>query len=196
MIHERPALATANTTEIHIASKSCLEEIAQALAEGEHDLGEDATAAGGALTAWPGADCPWFVPGPTAGDFEVTDFVIAEDTRLPILWCRPMAGPLYRVHGEDGDLYVYDWTFTAATLDGRTFEHRAHTVRGAVKNPEGYWVANYNHKNLVEVFCQRVEARGSIGLDHWIETTGEGFDLETALKEEAGRERFERGGRY
>jgi hypothetical protein len=57
-------------------------------------------------------------------------------------------------------------------------------------------VPNYNHKNLTVAFCRRVEAHGSIDLDHWIETTGEGFDLEAALKDEARREFLERGGRY
>jgi hypothetical protein len=64
--------------EIHVATKDALEDLALALAEGEHDLGEDATAAGGALITWPGADCPWFVPGPSAGGFTVADFAITE----------------------------------------------------------------------------------------------------------------------
>lgn len=120
--------------------------------------------------------------------------------RVKILWCRAIAGPLYRVQGEDGELYCYDWTFRAATtsdgttFDGRTFEHASYAVRGAVKNPEGFWAANYNHKNLADAFCLRVESRGSIDLDHWVETTGENFDLEAALKEEAARERLERMG--
>lgn len=42
-----------------------LEDLAWALAEGEHDLGDEAVAAGNALIQWPGADCPWFHPGPT-----------------------------------------------------------------------------------------------------------------------------------
>lgn len=42
-----------------------LEDLAWALAEGEHDLGDEATAAGSALIQWPGSDCPWFHPGPT-----------------------------------------------------------------------------------------------------------------------------------
>jgi hypothetical protein len=67
-----------NATEIHIATKRGLEDVAQALAEGEHDLGEDATAAGAALIEWPGADCPWFVPGPRADGIEVTAFAITE----------------------------------------------------------------------------------------------------------------------
>jgi hypothetical protein len=197
MIHERPALATANTTEIHVAAKKSLEDLAVALAEGEHELGDDATAAGASLAAWPGADCPWFVPGPRADGLEVADFTITEEeARLPILWCRPMAGPLYRVLGEDEYLYVYDWTFTAATLDGRTFEHRSYAVRGAVESPAGFLVPNFRHRTEATAFAARVEARGSIDPAHWTETTGEGFDLETALKEEAARERFERGGRY
>lgn len=77
MTHESPD--TANTTEIYIATKDALEELAIALAEGEHDLGADATTAGGALVGWTGVDCPWFVPGPSAGGFEVADFTITEE---------------------------------------------------------------------------------------------------------------------
>ena len=126
---------------------------------------------------------------------------MTKTTHVKILWCMPIAGPLYRAQGEDGDLYCYDWTFRAATTidgvaDGRTFEHETYMVRGAVKSPEGFWVANYNHKNDVEAFCRRVEERGSIDLAYWIETTGQNFDLEAALKEEAAREQLERGGRY
>lgn len=79
MIHKHPALATANTTEIHVATKNALEDLAMALAEGEHDLGADATGAGAALVGWTGVDCPWFVPGPSAGGFDVADFAITEE---------------------------------------------------------------------------------------------------------------------
>jgi hypothetical protein len=119
---------------------------------------------------------------------------------VKIFWCVPIAGPLYRVQAEDGELYCYDWTFRAATTldgstpDGRTFEHATHLVQRARKNPEGFWVANYNHDNEAKAFCQRVGERGSINLEHWVKTTGANFDLETALKEEAARERLERGG--
>ena len=50
---------------ISVPTAQSLEDIAQALAEGEHDLGAEATRAGYALIMWPGQDCPWFVPGPT-----------------------------------------------------------------------------------------------------------------------------------
>jgi hypothetical protein len=193
MPHERPALATANTIEIHVAAKQSLEDLSFALAEGEHAHGDIATAAGSAITVWPGADCPWFIAGPHAGEgVEVDDCLITEEARLPLLWCRPLAGPLYRVNGEDGHLHVYDWTFTAATLDGRTFEHRSHVVRGTVKTRDGYMAANYNHANAAAEFAAQVAARGSIDPAYWIETTGEVFDLEAALKEEARREQLDR----
>jgi hypothetical protein len=53
---------------IRIPTTKDLEYIAQALAEGEHDLGAEATAAGYALWGmWPTNDCPWgrvaIVPG-------------------------------------------------------------------------------------------------------------------------------------
>lgn len=49
---------------IQLAASS-LEDLAWALAEGDHDLGAEATAAGNDLLQWPGTDCPWFNPGPT-----------------------------------------------------------------------------------------------------------------------------------
>ena len=64
---------------ITILTTQDLEYIAQALAEGEHELGEDATAAGASLVGWTGVDCPWFVPGPSAGGFAVADFTITEE---------------------------------------------------------------------------------------------------------------------
>lgn len=45
--------------EIKFPTTTSLEEVAQALAEGEHELGEDYTHAGYALIMWPGNDCPW-----------------------------------------------------------------------------------------------------------------------------------------
>jgi hypothetical protein len=44
---------------ISIATTTDLETIAQALAEGEHDLG---------------VECPWFVPGPSAPGIEIASF--------------------------------------------------------------------------------------------------------------------------
>ena len=87
-----------------------------------------------------------------------------EPERVKILWCMPIAGPLYRVQAEDGELYCYDWTFRAATttdgsaFDGRTFEHASYVVRGAIKTPESFWVANYNHRNEAEAFCRFLAA--------------------------------------
>lgn len=55
-----------NTTTINAntAPGYTFEDVCQALAEGEHDMGDDATQAAGALLQWPGSDCPWFVPHP------------------------------------------------------------------------------------------------------------------------------------
>lgn len=50
---------------MHFPTADSLEDLAQALAEGEHDLGKEATAVGYALMMWPGRDCPWFNPGPS-----------------------------------------------------------------------------------------------------------------------------------
>ena len=47
------------------ARSSSLEDLAWALAEGEHNLGDAVTAIGNSVVQWPGQDCPWFVPGPT-----------------------------------------------------------------------------------------------------------------------------------
>lgn len=50
---------------LHFPTTRSLEDVAQALAEGEHDLGDDATTAGYMLAcAWAGPDCPWFQPHP------------------------------------------------------------------------------------------------------------------------------------
>ena len=53
---------------ITIPTTQDLEYVAQALAEGEHDLGDEATEVGYALWGlWPTNDCPWgrvaIVPG-------------------------------------------------------------------------------------------------------------------------------------
>ena len=60
---------------IKIATKASLEYTAQALAEGEHDLGSDATAAGYALVMWVVNDCPWFNAGPSHYGNLVSEFV-------------------------------------------------------------------------------------------------------------------------
>lgn len=52
-------------TTIHFSTNNSLEDLALALAEGEHEYGDDVTAAGAMLIGWTGADCPWFVAGPT-----------------------------------------------------------------------------------------------------------------------------------
>lgn len=54
---------------------SSLEDLAVALAEGEHGLGDEFTAAGAAVIGWTGNDCPWFVPGPAAAGIEIAPFV-------------------------------------------------------------------------------------------------------------------------
>jgi len=48
------------------------EDTLQALAEGEHSVGSDATQAAGALLQWAGQDCPWFVAGPTPAPPQAT----------------------------------------------------------------------------------------------------------------------------
>ena len=53
---------------IRFAVDLSLAELAEALAEGEHPFGADATFAGNALVQWAGPDCPWFVPGPCPVD--------------------------------------------------------------------------------------------------------------------------------
>lgn len=63
------------TITIHLAPDQSLEDAMRALAEGEHDLGDDATLAGAALTQWVGRDCPWFVPHPSpCGALGVSEF--------------------------------------------------------------------------------------------------------------------------
>lgn len=59
-------------TKIEIKTTDSLENVAQALAEGEHELGDEATLAASQLIGWTGNDCPWFVPHPEhLGDVEL-----------------------------------------------------------------------------------------------------------------------------
>lgn len=53
-----------NTITVTVPHAGSLEDLALALAEGEHSLGRDVTLAGYALIQWPGLDCPWFQPHP------------------------------------------------------------------------------------------------------------------------------------
>jgi|HubBroStandDraft_6_1064221.scaffolds.fasta_scaffold767035_3 hypothetical protein len=66
-------------TTIQIKTTDKLENVAQALAEGEHVLGDVATRAGADLVQWAGSDCPWFTPGPRAAGLDITDFRIVEE---------------------------------------------------------------------------------------------------------------------
>lgn len=50
--------------DIKLQTVASIADVAIILAEGEHSLGSDATAAGSALVGWAGNDCPWFVPHP------------------------------------------------------------------------------------------------------------------------------------
>jgi len=50
---------------LHFPTTNSLEDLAHALAEGEHALGAEATSAGYSIVMWAGSDCPWFHPGPT-----------------------------------------------------------------------------------------------------------------------------------
>lgn len=63
--NETPTVISNATTLRIFFPFSSLEDLVQALAEGDHDLGNEATQAAGALTQWAGNDCPWFNPGPT-----------------------------------------------------------------------------------------------------------------------------------
>lgn len=53
------------TITVSTAPGYSLQDVCEALAEGEHCLGDDATYAGYMLAhAWAGKDCPWSVPHP------------------------------------------------------------------------------------------------------------------------------------
>lgn len=118
----------------------------------------------------------------------------SQTKRLPVQFCSPVAGDLYRKLGEDEELFCYDWVFRVTVRDGRVFEHKSHAVRGAVQNPEGFWVPNFNARREAEAFALKVEERGSIDPAHWFELSPQEYDLEAALAEEAAREQQERGG--
>lgn len=55
---------TSGDLTLHFQTSDSLSDVATALAEGDHALGAEATAAGYAVVSWPGVDCPWFTPGP------------------------------------------------------------------------------------------------------------------------------------
>jgi len=114
--------------------------------------------------------------------------------RIAIQFCSPVAGDLYRVFGEDGELHVYAWTFHATCADGRTYVHNTHSVRGAVADPEGFMVANYAHRQESEAFALRVNERGSIDPALWTEITIQPYDLAAQWAADAAREDLERRG--
>lgn len=78
------------TTEINVrtAPDHSFEDVCWALAEGEHDLGDDATDAGQALLQWPGPD--WCAPAPV-------------DTRPRVPYVTP-AGVEFMHIQDHGDL--------------------------------------------------------------------------------------------
>jgi hypothetical protein len=86
---------------------------------------------------------------------------------VQIDWVEVAEGNLYAKMGEDGELIVFDTTFIAIAADGRRFRHVGHVVKGAIKNPDGFWVANRNYANEARRFVARVEARGFIDLAYW-----------------------------
>lgn len=114
-------------------------------------------------------------------------------SRILITVCNAVQGDLYRVLGEDEDRCCYDWTFRAYTLDGRVFEHRTYSVKGAVFcEDEGFYRVNFAAREQAEAFAFRVTERGSIDPGLWKEISNKTFDLETELAEEAVHERIER----
>lgn len=78
-------------------------------------------------------------------------------------------GPLYRVTGEDSELHVFDCGVSVLGVDGKVYVHKTFVVRGAVRNPDGFWCPNYGYKNRVAAFVARVEDRGVIDLRYWEE---------------------------
>lgn len=113
--------------------------------------------------------------------------------RILITVCDSVQGDLYRVLGEDEYRYCYDWVFRAYTLDGRIFEHRTYSVKGAsFSRDEGFYRVNFAARAQAETFAFRVTGRGSIDPGLWEEVSSKTFDLETALAEEAVHERIER----
>ena len=67
-------MTTMNITVSSAAGHS-FQDVCQALAEGDHELGDDATHAGYMVgMAWAGPECPWFLPAPSAGTLEIEPF--------------------------------------------------------------------------------------------------------------------------
>lgn len=91
-------------------------------------------------------------------------------------------GPLYTVQGEDSVLHVFDSTVSVLASDGKVYVHKTFTVKGfheAREVDDGEWAhrcPNFNYKNEVQAFIDKVVKRGTIDLRYWEELKGESFD--------------------
>lgn len=94
---------------------------------------------------------------------------------LKVIDASRSEGPLYAVQGEDQMLYVFDSTVSVLASDGKVYIHNTFTVRGfhpAQEVDDGEWAhpsPNYNYKNEVQAFIDKVTKRGTIDLRYWSE---------------------------
>lgn len=108
-------------------------------------------------------------------------------------------GELYRVSGEDEQLFVFDVEIVA-NVNGRRFVLRDYVQKGAEfvefdgeSDFGGFYVVNRNAKATAIRFAERIVRRGVIDLAHWDEVE-EPAPLEARFAAYAAEEANERAG--
>jgi hypothetical protein len=80
-------------------------------------------------------------------------------------------GDLYRVYGEDGPLHCAE-TIITAKFNGAEYWLK-HSIPGHYEIDEGEYgvtvVPNYQYRQDADKLIDKIEARGVIDLQHWIE---------------------------
>ena len=124
-----------------------------------------------------------FLPFPISG--VILSFMNKTTRRRPqmmtIVNASRSEGPLYTVQGEDQNLYVFDSTVSVLASNGKVYIHKTFTVKGyhpAQEVGDGDWAyatPNFNYKTEVQAFIAKIEARGTIDLNHWEELVTESF---------------------
>lgn len=85
-------------------------------------------------------------------------------------------GPLYQVMGEDEMLFVFNSSVTVLAADDKVYRHNTFNVPGHGVDEDGHTRPNYDYKNEVQAFIDRVQARGFIDLRFWTEVRTETFE--------------------
>jgi hypothetical protein len=110
-----------------------------------------------------------------------------------------LEGELYRVLGEDEELFVFDVEI-GAVINGRRFVLRDYVQKGARfaeydadADCGGFYYVNHDAKAAAIRFAERIVRRGVIDLDRWDEVE-ESAPLEARLAAYAAEEANERAG--